>query len=43
LLEPAVLAAAERVAGIEPGAALRALRYSASIEIDPLERFVACW
>jgi Tfp pilus assembly PilM family ATPase len=27
----------------EPGAALRALRYSAAMEIDPLERYVACW
>jgi Tfp pilus assembly PilM family ATPase len=27
----------------EPGAALRALRYSAAMEIDPQERFIACW
>jgi Tfp pilus assembly PilM family ATPase len=27
----------------EPFAALRALRYSAAMEIDPLERFIACW
>jgi hypothetical protein len=27
----------------EPGAALRALLYSARVEIDPRERFVACW
>jgi Tfp pilus assembly PilM family ATPase len=27
----------------EPGAALQALRYSALMEIDPHERFVACW
>ena len=27
----------------EPCAALRALRYSAAMEIDPQERFVACW
>ena len=27
----------------EPGAALRALRYSAAMEIDPEERFIACW
>jgi hypothetical protein len=27
----------------EPGAALRALRYCASMEIDPQERFIACW
>jgi hypothetical protein len=27
----------------EPGSALRALLYSARMEIDPRERFVACW
>ncbi len=27
----------------EPGAALRALRYCAAMEIDPQERFIACW